>query len=153
VANWQAACGNCVIIPACPALAIGSYGVTRHRSSITFKANVTSAARGPASSNASAMRSVNKTAVRKGVGPRATGSRARPAPPAPWLRIGRDHTPRDADRGLRINTPTAGHCPRDTGNGQCRSITSICFLISPQFENQFILSSNLIGVARRRGRN
>ena len=35
---------------------------------------------------------------------------------------GRNHTPRAADRGLPIYTPTARHCPRDAGHGQCRSV-------------------------------
>jgi hypothetical protein len=33
-----------------------------------------------------------------------------------------DHTPGDTVRGLPINTPTAKHCPLDTGHGQCRSV-------------------------------
>jgi hypothetical protein len=52
---------------ACPAPAIGSYGVTPRRSSITSRESATSAAQRPASSNASTMRSV------MGAGQRAMG--------------------------------------------------------------------------------
>jgi hypothetical protein len=71
--------------------------------------------RGPASSNASAMRSVNKTAVQKGAGRPTTGS-SRPAT------RGRDHTHADADRGR----PT-WYCPRGDWHEQCPSIPSVAF--------------------------
>jgi hypothetical protein len=103
---------------ACPALAIGSYGATPHRSSITFRASVTSAARRPASSYASRRRSV------KSVGQRTMGSRPEPRRPAMRHAWPRSHAG-DADRGLPINTPTAGHCPRDAGCGQCRHATVV----------------------------
>jgi hypothetical protein len=32
----------------------------------------------------------------------------------------------ELERGRPINAPAAGHCPRDAGYGQCRSIQSIC---------------------------
>jgi hypothetical protein len=60
---------------ACPALAIGSYGVIRPPTSITSRGSATSAAQRPASSNASTMRSV-RGAGRRGMGNR--GSRAAP---------------------------------------------------------------------------
>jgi hypothetical protein len=46
-------------------------------------------------------------------------------------------------RGRPINTPTAEHCPRDAGHGQCRSINKYRFLSSPELGNQFILISIL----------
>jgi hypothetical protein len=81
---------------ACPAPARGSYGVTPPPTSITLRGSVPSAARRPASSYASTMRSV------KGATQRAMGSRDRPASPASGCKVGRglmpSHGPRPADK-------------------------------------------------------
>jgi hypothetical protein len=62
---------------------------------------------------------------------------------------GRDHTHADADRGLPINTPTAGHCPRGIEPRATPFNTKHLFLISPELVNQFILILILIRRPRR----
>jgi hypothetical protein len=48
------------------------------------------------------------------------------APPLAAANWPRSHA-REPERGRPINAPTARHCPRDAGYGQCRSITIIGF--------------------------
>jgi hypothetical protein len=43
---------------------------------------------------------------------------------------------RELERGQSINAPTAGHCPRECGRGQCRN--KHLFLISPQLESIYL---------------